>query len=356
MPNGNHDEIIEETQPLGLDYLYSSFFDSQTITPLKKGSNLWQIKQQNITVRVETDLETCHQLFEQFSPKKSLFELWEFRYAFYLSEVNQPVFLIFEKDGEPVGLLPLWYEKQKDELRWFGSWWQEGNTFWFKDRSLIPIVCSLFPSKILLNALYVTPRTAQKLGFIADDPKYILSLDEYTTTESFLSKFNKKKRYNLRRDERIILAKKPQTIFNRFQDLEKLFELSIKRFSKKEGGSSFNEDSFKETFRHILNQASEYQIRTVSTEINGKTAGVDIVAIYKGVYYTLQGAYDLEFHPGLGNYTNFLLIEDARSLGMKAVDFLEVSYGWKENWFKPIPLFQFKGVQDPNKPQSEPNK
>jgi len=348
MANGNNDEIFEESQPPGLDYLYSSFFDSQTIAPLKKGSNRLQVKQQNITVRIETDLETCHQLFEQFSPKKTLFELWGFRYAFYLGETNQPVFLIFEKESLPLGLLPLWYEKEKDELRWFGSWWQEGNTFWFKDRSLLPIVFSLFPQKVLLNALYLAPKTAQKLGLTADDPKYLLSLEEYPTLNSFMKKFNKKKRYNLRRDGRIIKAKNPKIIYNRFDDIETLFDLSIKRFAKRDG-SPFEDAERKETFRQIIKQAGEYQIRMISTEIAGETVGVDLIAIYKGVYYTLQGAYDLENHPGLGNFSNFLLIQDAIDLGAKAIDFLEVSYGWKENWFQSIPLFKFNGVQESSK-------
>ncbi|PJC76310.1 hypothetical protein CO010_02905 [Candidatus Shapirobacteria bacterium CG_4_8_14_3_um_filter_39_11] len=340
------DLINEENQPPGLDYLYSSFFNYQTIQPIKKGGNLWQLTQQNFTVRVETGMETCRQLFEQFSPKKTLFEIWGFRYAFYLGYHCQPVFLIFERGDQPLGLLPLWYESDKDELRWFGSWWQEGNTFWFNDKSLIPLVFSLFRQKILLNALHLSQSLARKCQLMADDPKYLLSLEEYPTMESFMQKFNGKKRYNLRRDQRIILSHNPQTVINRYKDLEALFKLSIKRFAKiDEDGSAFLVRERKETFRQIVKQANEYEIRTVTTEINGKTVGVDLVALYKGVYYALNGAYDIKHYPGLGNYTNFVLIQDAIDLGMKAVDFLEVSYGWKEDWFKPIPLFQFKGIQ-----------
>lgn len=352
MADQDNDTTSEESQPpggFGLDFLFDSFFNSQVIEPLRKGSNLLQIKEQNITVRIETDLETCRELFEEFSPKRTLFELWGFRYAFYLGDRNQPVFLIFEKENQPLGLLPLWYEKDKDELRWFGSWWQEGNTFWFKDRSLIPLICSLFPSKILLNALYVAPRTAQKLGLMADDPKYLLDLNEYPTIDTFMQRFSRKKRYNLRRDQKMILAKNPKTFYNCFEDIEKLFELSIKRFKDKDE-SAFAREGRRQTFREIIKQAREYEPRMVSTEINGKTVGVDLVAIHKGVYYALNGAYDLKKHPGLGNYTNFLLIQDAISLGAKAIDFLEVSYGWKEDWFKPVPLFQFKGLQDQGKP------
>jgi len=350
MAEQNNEISSDENNPpgLGVNYFYSSFFDVQRVKPLDTKENLLQIKNQNICVRIETDLQICHQLFEEFSPKKTLFELWGFRYAFYLGRKNQPVFLVFERENQPIGLLPLWYEKEKDELRWFGSWWQEANTFWFKQRSLIPIACSLFPSKILLNALYLTPRTAQKMGFLADDPKYLLDLVQYPTIDSFLQKFNRKKRYNLRRDQKIILSHHPKTYINRFADIENLFKLSISRFKNKDG-SAFASKERRETFRQIIKQAGEYEARIISTEINHKIVGVDLVALYKGVYYALNGAYDLENYPGLGNYTNLLLIQDAINLKAKSVDFLEVSYGWKESWFESIPLFQFKGVQEKNK-------
>jgi len=357
MPIQDNDINSEDSQPpgLGLDYLCSSFLDTQTIQPLNKGGNLLFVRQQNITVRVETDLDTCHQLFEQFSPKKTLFELWGFRYAFYLGHTNLPVFLIFERDSEPLGLLPLWYEKDKDELRWFGSWWQEGNTFWFKDKSLIPTVFSLFQQKILLNALKIAPSLAKKLGLQEDDPKYLLHFDQYPTIDSFFQKFNAKKRYNLRRDQKIIFSKNPKTVFNRFEDIEKLFKLSIKRFSKTDDSSAFTAKERRQTFREIIKQAGEYEPRIVSTEIKGKVVGVDLICIHKGIYYALNGAYDLKNYPGLGNYTNLLLIQDAINLGVKEVDFLEVSYGWKEDWFEPVPLFQFKGLAEKFKPSTGPS-
>lgn len=339
--------IEEDSQPPGINNIYSSFFNPKKIIPIENRENLFRFNHHNLTVRIETDLQTCHHLFEKFSPKKTLFELWSFRYAFYLGYHYQPVFLIFERGNEPVGLLPLWYESDKDELRWFGSWWQEGNTFWFRDQSIIPTVLSLFRQKILLNALCLDPSIAKKFGLITDDPKYLLSLEEYPSVESFLNKFNGKKRYNLRRDQRLILNKNPKTIINRFEDIDFLFKLSIKRYlHKKDDQSAFVIKERRETFRQIINQAKEYKTRIISTEIGGKVVGVDLVAIYKGVYYSLNGAYNLQKHPGLGNYTNLVLIQDAINLGMKTLDFLEVSYGWKEEWFEPVPLFQFKGTKE----------
>ncbi|HUV71770.1 MAG TPA: GNAT family N-acetyltransferase [Clostridia bacterium] len=345
MAEEKNELIFEEEEPPGIDFLCSSFLNTQAIRPLKGSVNLLQIKQENITVRVETNLEICRELFEKFSPKKTLFELWGFRYAFYLGYKHQPVFMIFERGGEPIGLLPLWYEKDKNELRWFGSYWQEANTFWFKEKTLIPIIFTLFPRKILLNAISVAPKIAKKLGLETDDPKYMLSLEQYPNLESFLLTLSGKKRYNLKRDQRIILAQSPQTIINRFEDINAHFKLSLKRFTPRDG-SPYEDERRKETFRQIINQAGEYEFRMISTEINDKLAGVDLVTIYKGVYYCLQGAYDIVHFPGIGNYTNLLQIQDAINLGCREIDFLEVAHGWKDSWFEPIPLFQFKGVPE----------
>lgn len=348
--------LNEDNKPPGLNNLFiTSFFNLDCIEPVNEKNDLWQVKQQDLTVRIETDLDICKELFEKFSPKKTLFELWGFRYAFYLGYEckPQPVFLLIEKNGEPLGLLPLWYEKEKDELRWFGSWWQEGNTFWIKQKSLIPIILSFFPQKILLNALEVPPKTAEKLGLLEDDPKYLLSLMQYPTIDSFLERFKAKKKYNLKRDQKIIQSKNPKTIHNRFDDIEKLFEISIKRFEGTDDSSAFTSEERRQTFREIVTQGTEYEPRIVTTEIDGEIVGVDIVAIHKGTYYALNGAYNLEKHPGLGNYTNLLLIQDAINLGCKAVDFLEVSYGWKEDWFEPILLFQYKGLKDKSQPSLE---
>jgi CelD/BcsL family acetyltransferase involved in cellulose biosynthesis len=158
-----------------------------------------------------------------------------------------------------------------------------------------------------------------------------------------MAKLSRKKRYNLRRDQRLILARGPNTVINRFEDLERLFELSIKRFSKRDG-SPFQDEARKKTFREIINLACKYEVRMVSIEIENEIVGVDLIAIYKGTHYCLQGAYDLEKYPGLGNYANLLIIEDAINLGAKAVDFLEEADGWKDDWFEPLPCFQFKGL------------
>jgi len=39
---------------------------------------------------------------------------------------------------------------------------------------------------------------------------------------------------------------------------------------------------------------------------------------------------------------NLFEIDDAISLGMKKIDFLQNNYEWKERWFEAVPLFKFR--------------
>ncbi|MFH1565573.1 MAG: GNAT family N-acetyltransferase [bacterium] len=334
-----------ELEPPGKDVIIENLRSPVPPELIIEIPTLNKLNKKGIIVKVESDLDACKEIFEAYSPKNNLFDTWGFRYAFFIGYKNLPIFITFEKLNEVIGVLPLWFEAEKKELRWFGSWWQEGNTFWFKDLKCLKSVLGKFNYKVLLNALQVDSKVAKMFKLEKDDPKYQLNLEEYPTQESFLQRFTAKKRYNLKRDAKIILSKNPRTVYNRFTDMERMFDLSIRRFESRDG-SPFEKEARKGAFREILKQAGEYEVRMLSTEIDNEIVGVDLVAVYKNTCYALQGAYDLEKHPGLGNYSNLLIMDDARKVGAKIIDFLEVSYDWKESWFDPIKLYQYR--QGPN--------
>src|SRR4030043_2332183 len=47
----------------------------------------------DLVFRVETDLFQCQLLWEEFSPNESLFDLWDFRLAFWRGYQYQPYFI-----------------------------------------------------------------------------------------------------------------------------------------------------------------------------------------------------------------------------------------------------------------------
>ncbi|PIS14135.1 hypothetical protein COT65_00555 [Candidatus Shapirobacteria bacterium CG09_land_8_20_14_0_10_47_13] len=296
-------------------------------------------------LKVETDLSRCRQLWQKFSPHKSLFDTWDFRHAFYLGYHEQPYFMTIIFKDEPVACLPLWYEDDNREFRWFGSWWQEDNTFFALHESLVPIMLKVLPKPTLLNAISCSPELANRFKFALDDPKYILHLTGLASADDFLTRFSKKRRYNLKRDRHKILDQNPKTIINRFADLKHLARLSMDRFHAKGEDSDWEDPGRVKTFEAVISEAKEYQPRMITTEINGQVAGVDLVAIYKGTYYLLKCGYDIANFPGLGNYTNLMQINDALRLGdIQKMDFLEISYGWKDKLLEEVPLYQYHHV------------
>ena len=125
--------------------------------PKKSGGSFFIVKLAK--VEIVSDIEECKKLWLEFSPMKNLFDTWEFRYAFYLAYKYKPYFLVLRKNGENLACLPLWYEdnnfydKNLKRFTWFGSDWQEENKFFAKSIDYVPILLSLAPTPLYLNAI-----------------------------------------------------------------------------------------------------------------------------------------------------------------------------------------------------------
>ncbi|AKM79543.1 MAG: hypothetical protein UX85_C0010G0022 [Candidatus Beckwithbacteria bacterium GW2011_GWB1_47_15] len=301
----------------------------------------------NLTVEVVSDLGTCQALWQEFSPQKTLFDTWEFRLAFYRGYHHQPYFLTLKSNEQTVAVLPLWYEAEKKKYFWFGSWWQEESKLLVKDPIFIPLLLAAAPSPLHLNAIAADALNApgQLFELASDDPKYVLDLTDITSLDDFLARLKKKRRYNLRRDKRIIEAQNPQIIFDRFGDFKHLVALSQERFRQKGEDTDWEDPRRVAAFRHVIalgKKSVSYQVRMVSVKIGGRIAGVDLIALYQNCYFPVKCGYDVARFPGIGNYFNLLEIEDALNLGMKKMDFLEIDYGWKHKWFTEVPLYVYE--------------
>jgi len=302
-------------------------------------------------LEVISDIEKCKRLWSEFSPMKNLFDTWEFRYAFYLGYKYQPYFLLLKKRGENLALLPLWfedknfYDSSKKRFTWFGSDWQEEVHFFAKDINYIPILISAAPSPLYLNAIAkdsIEP-IKDKIKFENDDSKYILNLENFKNHENYLMTLKKNRRRNLRKDRNRILKQKPEIIINNFADLNYLVELSKKRFQVRGEEADWQDPRRVETFKEIIKLGDRsYKKRMITIKIQKKVAGVDLVCLYNNTYFTVKCGYDVKNFSGIGNFMNLFEIDDAISLGMKKIDFLQNNYGWKSQYFKPVSLFKYE--------------
>jgi hypothetical protein len=300
-------------------------------------------KLKNISVEIISDIKSCHDLWEEFSPKKVLFDTWEFRFAFYKGYEYEPYFILLKKDFENVALLPLWYDL-KGYYVWFGSDWQEETTFFTRDKKYIPFLLSLAPSPLLLNAIpkKAIERLKGKIDFTKDDSKYVLSLEGYKTHEDYLMALTKNSRHALRKDRRRIERQNPKITFDNFSDLKKLIKLAQERFNARGEDVDWKDKRRIETFKQIIKLAGKsYVSRMITITIGGKPAGVDLVCLYNNTYYAVKCGYNVDKFPGIGNFMNIIEIDDAIKLGMEKVDFLQNNYNWKSQYFEEVELFQY---------------
>lgn len=359
--DNNLSQLKEDGEPPGSsDLLEERSFLLAKQTLLSFSSNLWRFYQKNghasliknLKVEVVWQIDRCHQLWQEFTPSQGLFDTWEFRFAFWKGYHHQPYFLMLKNNGDNLALLPLWYEEENQKYFWFGSTWQEENQFFAKDPLFVPLMLAVCPTPVKLNAISLETVlwTKEFIDFKPDEPKYILDLRTIHSLDDYLGTFRKKKRYNLRRDRRIIESYHPQVIFDNFEDFENLVVLSKKRFSEKGEKADWEDIRRVETFRQVINLGKankSFQVRMITVRIGDKVAGVDLIALFDGCYYPIKCGYDVKNFYGIGNYVNLLEIEDALKLGMKKIDFLEISFGWKERWFEEVPLFCYEKNNGP---------
>jgi|APSaa5957512622_1039677.scaffolds.fasta_scaffold15425_2 hypothetical protein len=301
----------------------------------------------SLRLEIVSDVDQATLLWQEFSQNQTLFDTLEFRLAFFEAYKPKIHFVTLKSPTEVVGLLPLQYEEDKQKYFWFGSWWQEENKFLVKDELYIPLLLASCPLPLNLNAIsFELPTWIQKvIEFKADDPKYILKLDLIDTLDDYLATLDKKKRYNLKRDFRVIEAYKPEIVIDNFSDFDGLVELSKKRFFEKGEETDWEDKRRVEAFRKVIEYGRKkisYQIRMVTIKIGSKLAAVDLVAVFNGCYYPLKCGYNVKDFPGIGNYVNLLEIKDAIDLGLNKMDFLEIGYGWKDKWFESIPLLMYE--------------
>jgi len=299
------------------------------------------------TLRIEviSNINSCFKLWQEFSPRKTLFDVWEFRLAFYEAYKYKPCFLLLKNQSEQLALLPLWYEDDKMRYSWFGGDWQEEVRFFTKHPKYIPFLLSSAPSPLLLNAISQDSAEPlkRKIRLEVDEPKYVLALDEFEDHKDYLMAIKKKTRHNLRRNRREIQRQNPRIVINNFSDFDHLVRLSKERFKQKSEETDWEDPRRVEAFRQVIRLAGKsYNVRMISVLIEGEIAGVDLIALFNGCYYTLRCGYNVKDYPGIGSFINLFEIDDAIRLGTKKIDFLQDSYEWKHKFFRTVPLFKYE--------------
>jgi hypothetical protein len=302
---------------------------------------------QRLLIKVYSSTKIAETLWNKFSPKESLFDLWSFRKPFFESFKTEPYFLTLfeEKEDEDsvLGVLPLWIDDDefKGKYSWCGGYWPENNSFFVKDEEVIPLLLMAAPKPLYLSCIkplaeYEFLKTLPGFSY-EEELKFYLPISQYANVDDYLQRLKKKKRHNIRRDRKRILSYRPRIILNDPRHIEDLFRLNIDRFTVGTNGdrrsdSIYQDKRQQELFRKLIGNSSEYETRIIATELNGKIEAVEVGFIYNKVFYSVSSGANITDYSGLGVYSNLLVIEDAMKNKCTQIDFLEGDYNWKSSW------------------------
>ncbi|MFH1450792.1 MAG: ATP-grasp domain-containing protein, partial [archaeon] len=84
--------------------------------------------------KIVSDLTECEALWKKYSTDEHMFDLWEYRACLYDPNFFVPHFIIGYKEGEEIGILPLWNNKLTKDYTFFGEYFPERNKILMKDK------------------------------------------------------------------------------------------------------------------------------------------------------------------------------------------------------------------------------
>ncbi len=298
----------------------------------------------DLEIYVEHDITRAESLWNLFSPKNSLFDLWSFRLAFWQAYQHLPYFVVAKDKKINIGVIPLWYERDTKKYTWFGSYWHEDNNLWITSPKYIRPVLEHIPKGTILNSILPFLYRSKLLGFVPDEPKYVIDVYKFRSIEEYFLALPKRNRDKLKADYKRINKLSPKLIINRWSDFGTLIKLSQQRLvSIGEIPDTYDKRRLC-TFRNIIKNSGElqeYEVKLLTIEIEGQIAAVDLICVYNNRYYSIRGGNDIKNFPGVGNYIHLMEIEDAIKLGKEKVDFLATDCNWKHKWTKPMALYKY---------------
>ena len=277
------------------------------------------------------DIKECRKLWDKFSPKESVWDIWEMAYSFHKGYDAEPLFILGIEGGKEIGILHL--EKGIEEgeafFDFFGGDYQERVRFYIKDKRLVNKFLAQAPDDTFLT--YIDPSEKDFVdGIEEDQPAYSLDLERFDyNLDSYFSSFNKKHRKNLRYDLRQLEKLDYKLVWNVKEHLSRISELNILRFKEE---SNFNDPKFSKSFKLLIDAAEKLGILyMLSIKIGKNIEASQIALFYNNIYYVLTGG----SNSGIKNLGKLLIIEHIKNairLKAKKIDFMSTESGWKKLW------------------------
>ncbi|MBU0615732.1 MAG: GNAT family N-acetyltransferase [Nanoarchaeota archaeon] len=284
-------------------------------------------------MKVVKDIKECELLWNKFSPKLSLFDLWDYRFCFYAAYKFEPYFITDDN-----GLLPLWYETPEKYYTFFGGNFPETNKFFIKDKSKIKDFLKACPKETSL--FYLDKSEAEFIKLEKADPKFYLDMSKFNNDiEKYIGSFDKKHRKNLRYDLRHLEELGLSFRHNQIEDMQLLGKLNMSRFGKE---SDYSETEMLASMQELANTAAKQgKMNLISCVINANVESVELGVVHNNVYTVLSCGRNPNIK-NLGKRMILQHIKDALDKKISIIDFMSYESGWKKLWhLEEEPMFEW---------------
>lgn len=294
-----------------------------------------------IEIKVISDLEEAKRLWNELSPKESIYDLWDFRYCFYKYNPWPLCFYAAFADEQAVALLPLQNNNSWGGLEFFTEDPCEENRPFIRPgyEKIIPDLYQAIIGPAKCHDISGDDDFTVKLPL--EDYKYVLPLTGFKNFADFLrTRLSGKRQRSLIKELADLEKNKIEvTISNaarRPDDLELLFTLNTANFA----GESYLKEVERAPWRDLLKLPFDWRLATVA--VNGAKQAVSLSVLYNNYWYYLITGVNFQNFQGLGKYLAKINIEAALAAGVDIFDAGLGSCGWKDLWhFDKIPQYEF---------------
>jgi len=294
-----------------------------------------------------TDIHEAEKIWNALSPHAVIDDEWEFRVTFFKSLGYTLYFCVAYDDNQPVMLLPLqentgkklqppYRPEYSPFLEVFGGDDTDDNWIFMKSgyESVIDQLLARLPKNTVLAPLAHEKVGAYTAEFYTN--KYLMPINDYNNYENYIdamwSGSSKKK---LRQQIRGLYSKYTVEVrHNQYEDIEKMFDLNMKRFGDR---SSFSFAYRRQIFKDFM---KNFRVEIISILVNGIVESVSYGIIYKGVYIGMNAGTNNDISD-LGKLQVLLQIDRAIMLKCTLYDAGKGSSRWKEEFhFESLPQYK----------------
>jgi hypothetical protein len=288
--------------------------------------------------QIVNNIEECKSIWSQLVDIKTLYDNWDFRYAFYNSKYPLN-FVVAYNDDKPIGLLALQQNTDNDYLEFFGGNFMENNRIYAKENTaeVSNFLINTINSRVKLSSLIAESSYIKSFKFM--DNTYDLDISQMNSLEDLLeTNFRSHKRKNFRKILRDFEDVPHKIEFDRWDDLEKMMTLNMERFEEE---SAFNEYAHREAFRTLMD--SELKVRIMTILINDIPENISLFVEFNDIFYAMMSGTNIELEYDLRKYSLLRKFEYAIENKFKTFDAGRNDCNWKENWhLTPHPLYIYK--------------